>query len=624
MSRRQRTARDRVHRAQVARAKELRRRARARRAATAATAAVTLAGTGTAALTAPPAAALGVGQRLAAAPSCEGATTPGSSPENLTDVDGTMFFTASDAAGSALWRTDGTAAGTVRLKRLGSDGGYDDEEYDYGSTDLAAADGALFFTVDGDDGDELWRSDGTRTGTVMVKHFDASGESYYGGVSHLTAVGDTLFFTADDGTRGEELWKSDGTKTGTVLVKDILPADSEEGYDYYDRGPSGLTAVGDVLFFSADDGEHGKELWKSDGTRAGTVLVKDIHPQDYDSAPSDLTAAGDHVFFRARDGVHGQELWRSDGTAEGTTLVEDIRPGAKPGRPDALVAMGDSVFFSAHDDDGSEGRDLWTSDGTEAGTVLVKDFEGGDDEYYGVDELEVVGDRVFFSAPDESHGLELWSSDGTEAGTVLVEDIRPGEYDAYPSGLTDVAGTLFFTAKDGVHGRELWRSDGTEAGTTLVEDIGPGTRGRSPDELTASAGVLYFAADDRTHGEELWRSDGTAEGTTMVADINRGGELDVSSRERPDRETGAVRVRAYVDSAGLVTVDPVDENLFKHVEREITGPGGEQFSLTLEPTRRAKRQLRRTGEVEVRAKFTFTSCGGDVSSVTKRFTLRKR
>ena len=135
-------------------------------------------------------------------------------------------------------------------------------------------------------------------------------------------MGGTLFFTADDGIHGSELWKSDGSQAGTVLVKDIDP--DADGYDEY--GPSYLTAVGGTLFFTADDGIHGEELWKSDGTRAGTVLVKDIHPGDYGSDPSSLTDVRGTLFFTARDGIHGSELWKSDGTRAGTVLVKDIRP----------------------------------------------------------------------------------------------------------------------------------------------------------------------------------------------------------------------------------------------------------------------------------------------------------
>jgi ELWxxDGT repeat protein len=83
-------------------------------------------------------------------------------------------------------------------------------------------------------------------------------------------VNGTLFFAANDGTRGHELWKSDGTSTGTVLVKDIRPG----AFGSY---PYSLTNVGGRLFFIANDGTNGRELWISDGTSTGTVLVKDIN-----------------------------------------------------------------------------------------------------------------------------------------------------------------------------------------------------------------------------------------------------------------------------------------------------------------------------------------------------------
>src|SRR5205085_2313751 len=140
---------------------------------------------------------------------------------------------------------------------------------------------------------------------------------------YLTAVGGTLFFVADDGLNGRELWKSDGTAVGTVLVKDINPG-SAYGFPST-SSPSSLTAVGGTLFFAANDGTNGKELWKSDGTPAGTVLVKDINPGSADSYPNGLTAVGGTLYFAADDGVHAQELWSSDGAAAGTALVKDIR-----------------------------------------------------------------------------------------------------------------------------------------------------------------------------------------------------------------------------------------------------------------------------------------------------------
>jgi ELWxxDGT repeat protein len=326
---------------------------------------------------------------------------------------------------------------------------------------------------------------------------------------NLVAIGSTIYFTASDSTHGTELWKSDGTAAGTIMLKDIKSG----GGGSYARN---LTNVNGTLYFGADDGVHGWELWKSDGTAAGTAMVADINPgagSSYAEWPTDVNGT---LFFSANGA-----LWKSDGTAGGTMMVKAIDPRD-------LINVNGTLFFR---EVGIYG--LWKSDGTEAGTVQVSSVAGG--------QLTNVNGTLFFSANDGAHGWELWKSDGTAAGTTLVKDIFPGEttyYRSYgytgrwvtfpnnsnPSALTVRNGTLFFTATDGAHGRELWKSDGTDAGTVMVSDAPVGVSSGG-DGLTNVNGTLYFAASETWNEAELWKSDGTAAGTAMVKLIPGSGFL---------------------------------------------------------------------------------------------------
>jgi ELWxxDGT repeat protein len=205
---------------------------------------------------------------------------------------------------------------------------------------------------------------------------------------------------------------------------------------------------------------------------------------------------------------------------------------------------------------------------------------------------------------------------------VLVKDIRAGDYPSYPGLLTAVGDTVFFIARDGVHGRELWHSDGTKAGTALVEDIDP-NGSANPRELTESGGDLLFRADDGLHGDELWRSDGTEPGTNLVIDINKGGAFYVDDRARYNAENGTLRVYTFFEGSGTVSVAPAGEGGIKSFERDISGSDTVRVYLFLELTRAAKRTLRRTGQVEVGAKFTFESCGGADRSITRHYTVKR-
>jgi ELWxxDGT repeat protein len=415
-------------------------------------------------------------------------TIAGSNPQYLTAIGNTLYFQATDGtSGEELWKSDGTATGTVMLKDI--NGGDSSSPHH-----LTAVGNTLYFIAnDGTNGEELWKSDGTTNGTVMVKDIKSgSGDGFTESLFHsydLTAVGNTIYFRADDGTNGEELWKSDGTAAGTEMVNDI---NSGSGSSI----PAYLTAIGNTLYFRADDGTNGHELWKSDGTASGTVMVKDINGGT-GNIPYHLTAVGNTLYFSADDSTNGSELWKSDGTAAGTVMVKDINSGSGTSFPYDLTAVGNILYFQA--DDSTNGYELWKSDGTAAGTVMVKDIGSGNSR---ISTLTAVGNTLYFSADDGHNGSELWKSDGTAAGTVMVKNVNEGSRSSYPSILTAVGNTLYFSANEGIHGQELWKSDGTETGTVLVS--GGITTGGWESLTTAGGNTFYFVGYDGTNGYELW------------------------------------------------------------------------------------------------------------------------
>ena len=480
-------------------------------------------------------------------------------PAHLTAVGNTLYFSANDGStGVELWKFDGSTASRVADIYSGTDSS--NIPYNSYPTSLTAISNTLYFAAnDGTHGTELWKSDST--GTTIVKDINPNSGSSY--PTHLTAVGGTLYFSANNGSKGVELWKSDGSDAGTIQVSDINPDtgssypaflneingvlyfaadDGNSGQElwknYFDSisntdvttrvmdidsgidssNPSGLVNNAGVLYFSAFDGSHGLELWRSDSTNTtsnGTTMVADISLVEGGSNPSHFITVNGIHYFKADDGTGmGEELWRTDGTQAGTYSVKRINPHGESFVYE-LTAVGNTLYFSA--DNGINGWELWKTDGTEAGTVLVRDiFPGAYSSYpYGI---TFYGNDMLFIADNGSNGAELWKSDGTFAGTVLVKDVLPGAAGGGPVYLTPVGNTVFFTAYDGLHGSELWKSNGTNIGTTRVSDINPGTNTSFPVYLTAVGNSLYFSADDGTNGRELWKSDGI--NTTIVADIN--------------------------------------------------------------------------------------------------------
>ena len=316
----------------------------------------------------------------------------------------------------------------------------------------------------------------------------------------MAEMGGEVYFSANDGT-GWELWATDGSDAGTRLVKDVNPNGSSS--------PRSIIAVGSQVFFVADDGTHGRELWVTDGTELGTAIVADIKEGSSSSNAQWLTESGGLLFLAADDGIHGQELWVSDGTPSGTQMVFDLHPSGGTVR-EIYPFQGSEVLVSTTD--GTTGVELWRADGGSISQVL--DINSGSNASFPSSFLEVSGGQVYFTARDATEGYELWVTDGTPGGTQMAASMRAGSDASWPRNLSEFAGEVYFSANDGSSGYELWKFDGANA--TLIEDLNPGSVNGQPSNFTEFGGHLYFTARVGTESV-LWRTDGTT--TEKISDV---------------------------------------------------------------------------------------------------------
>ena len=289
---------------------------------------------------------------------------------------------------------------------------------------LSDVNGTLFFAANnGVNGTELWKSDGTAAGTVMVKDIWAGSSS--SSPANLINVNGIAFFTAENGTNGVELWKSDGTMAGTQMVKDIRPG------SFTFIAPNNLTNVNGTVYFVADDGVHGDELWKSDGTAAGTVMVADIWPGDSGSTPTNLTYVDGNLFFVTNNGLHGNELWALDlapplTTINAPTNNEKIKGSSYPVTGTAIDTLSGVALVEVSGDGGitwnsavdTSGNGTWSTwsyawtlptDGSYEISARATDKAGN---------VEVPGARITVSVDNADYALDLTVA-GTGAGTVV-------------------------------------------------------------------------------------------------------------------------------------------------------------------------------------------------------------
>jgi ELWxxDGT repeat protein len=426
--------------------------------------------------------------------------------------------------------------------------------------------GKLYFAATtASTGTELWQSDLDGTNMTLVKDIvTGKGSS---NPTQLTLGSNTLYFVANGG-----LYRSDGTGPGTTLVKSFAVA------------PTGLISINGIAYFAAGEAATGVELWKSNGTAAGTVLVKDINPGTASSSPGSLANMNGTVMFAATHTTSGRELWKSNGTAAGTTLVADIFPGTStddeyPGPnssdPGELTYLNNRVYFAATNAD--YGRELWSSGGSSYNTQLEADLF-----YVSAPEpilssaphrFTVVNNSLYFVATVSGNPVERifriaepWDGPEEVGGASPIRYYAPayvtdvlaiggtlyyGTYTYTPSagagiGLSSIVGssdqpiksfsqgeesigefanvdgTLYFSASDGKSGVEVWRSDGTPEGTTVLPELSPGSGSATPTNLFGIGKTLYFTSTYGTGFPALWKYDLTTPPATAIR-INAGG-----------------------------------------------------------------------------------------------------
>ena len=447
-------------------------------------------------------------------------------PDNFFTYNNKLYFTADfGIEGNELWATDGTEEGTTIVKDINTTS-------DSNPDNLTVFNNKLYFTADnGEIGNELWVTDGTEEGTTIVKDINtASGSN----PDNLFVVNNKLYFTADDGETGTELWVTDGTEEGTTIVKNIHPQTTPSNQTVRGADFDDFIIFENKLYFTADDGEKGNELWVTDGTEGGTKNIKDINTFSGDggdttdsSNPGNLFVVNNKLYFTANNGIEGNELWVTDGTEEGTTIVKDINTfsGDDGDTTDSsnsgnLTVFNNKLYFTANN--GIEGDELWVTDGTEEGTTIVKDINTASGSY--PDNLFVVNNKLYFTADDGENGTELWVTDGTEEGTKNIKDINTNPYEdgdttdsSHPDNLFVVNNKLYFTADDGENGRQIWTTDGSENGTIRVSDIpltnddnedgesDEDTLIKSSEQFFEVGSQVFFTANNGSGQDVLWK-----------------------------------------------------------------------------------------------------------------------
>lgn len=402
-----------------------------------------------------------------------------SNPAWLAAFGDQLFFIADNSAnGPNPMITDGTPEGTRLIKAISNT---TDKLRAASYQRVLVTQNTVFFTIGPlldyfyPEEVQLWKTDGTESGTVEIP-------ISAGNIAALTAWGDDLYII-DSSSGVVTLMVYDGASV--TVVKEIKDTTLTASYQH--NFTSQPILLNNTLYFLL---WHGRvnELWRSDGTPAGTVLVASVEDIGFIPGGPMITANG-KIYLRANGKIH-----QSTGAVGSLELVEgDYSMGA---HTRAFASNGSALFFVTRADPITNKSDLYTITGQ--GAQPHKLAENVDYN------LVPVNGRVYFYAFDSANNLHLGRTDGTPAGTMIL--LPPSaNYNALLDQVVELDGKVYFLAKNASGETELWSSDGTPAGTAALAYFTPPQEAADSNWLAAAGGALYFSGDDGARGMELMR-----------------------------------------------------------------------------------------------------------------------
>ncbi|MBP6455384.1 MAG: T9SS type A sorting domain-containing protein [Chitinophagaceae bacterium] len=382
----------------------------------------------------------------------------------------------------------------------------------------------------------LYETDGTNVGTNRITPANVNI------TSNLIVGGNKIYFFASDGLNGVEPWVSDGTTAGTFMLKNINASTDDNFAETMFL--TFLSADSSKAFFKGNDGTTGEELWVTDGTTLGTVFVADIFQgingsqiKISKSAHGSSMRDGKLYFFAVNGNggpttLNGEEPWVSDGTQAGTFLLKDIVPGYQGcntsfGLPIQIIEYNNKMYFMAVGQTAASQTGLYETDGTTAGTIQA--FTTSTSSFDRINEMIVFNNKIYYTVSDGGSDPRVFSTDGTLAGITFIDTLVDADLNNPATCQMTIANNeLYFRVNHNTLGDELYKLDASNK-INLVKEICVGASFGINSNVYSERKVfqvydnkLWFLGSDGSAfgAQQMWRSDGTVAGTIAMSPLN--------------------------------------------------------------------------------------------------------